>query len=125
MLPIGLSLLQLAMPILVSLTVAAYLRDVTQRLLVDLCGTEDRARFWARCAVIAILAVPLMAVLLVADTPHECGVDEAAGCLMHVVRQALAWTAVGVLAAVGVIASAVGRRIPRETDTPQPTRSAS
>lgn len=125
MLSISLSLLQLALPIAVSLAVAAYLRDVTQRLLVDLCGTEDRARFWARCSVIAMVAVPLMLVLLVADIPHECTTAEVAECVMHVIRQALAWTAGGILAAVGVIARAVERRIPREIELSHPTRSVS
>jgi len=45
MLLINLYILQLAMPIAVSLATAAYLREVTQQLLVNLCGTEGRARF--------------------------------------------------------------------------------
>jgi hypothetical protein len=122
MFPISLSLLQLAIPATVGLAAAAYLRDVTQRLLVDLCGTEARARFWVRCAVIAMLAVPLMAVLLLAGTPHECGTAgmDTAMCVTRVLRQSLAWTAGGVLAAVGVIARAVGRSIPRPADASRP-----
>jgi hypothetical protein len=118
MFPISLSLLQLAIPATLGLAAAAYLRDVTQRLLVDLCGTEERARFWVRCAVVAMLAVPLMAVLLLAGTPHECGAagGDTAICVTRVLRQSLAWTAGGVLAAVGVIARAVGRSIPRAVD---------
>jgi hypothetical protein len=122
MFPISLSLLQLAIPAIVGLGAAAYLRDVTQRLLVDLCGTEERARFWVRCAVIAILAVPLMAVLLLAGTPHECGAAgvDSAMCVTRALRQSLAWTAGGVLAAVGVIARAVGRSIPSPVDAARP-----
>lgn len=122
MFSISLSLLQLAIPATAGLAAAAYLRGVTQRLLVDLCGTEERARFWVRCAVIAMLVVPLVAVLLLAGTPHECGAAgvDTAMCITRVLRQALAWTAVGVLAAVGVIARAVGRSIPRAVDATRP-----
>jgi len=72
-----------------------------------------------------MLAVLIMPVLLVTDTPHECATAEIAGCAMHVVRQALAWTAGGILAAVGIIARTVGRRIPREIEPPNLTGSAS
>ncbi|MCL2589883.1 MAG: hypothetical protein FWD67_03120 [Betaproteobacteria bacterium] len=114
MLPIILSLTQVAMPIIASLVAATYLHEVIQRLLADLCGTEDRARFWTRCSVVAMFAAPLMLVLLVTDIPNTYTGIEAAGYTMRVLRQTLAWTAGGILAAVGVIAYVVMRYIPRE-----------
>jgi len=125
MLLVILSLLQLTIPIAISLAAATYLRGVTQQLLVDLCGTEDRARFWVRCSVIAMIAVPLLLVLLVADTPRKCAMTETAECAVHVLRQTFTWTAGGILIAVGVIARAVNRYIPHEIQTLHPTESES
>jgi|GEM_PF-1067675 len=100
--------LQLALPLIISLVAAIYLHGVIRSLLVDICGTEDRARFWTRCAVVTMIAVPLMLVLLTTDTPYNC---DAARCAAKALRQTLAWTAGGILAAVGVIAYVVGRYI--------------
>jgi len=105
--------LQLAMPIIFSLIAATYLHEVIQRLLTDLCGTEDRARFWTRCSAVTMIAVPLMLVLLVVEAPYDC---ETAGCAARTLRQTLAWTAGGILAAVGVITYVVGRYMPSHPD---------
>ncbi|MCL2021562.1 MAG: hypothetical protein FWG81_05580 [Betaproteobacteria bacterium] len=106
--------LQLALPIIFSLIAAIYLSGVIQRLLTDMCGTEDRARFWTRCAVVTMLAVPLMLVLLAIESPYDC---ETTRCAVRALRQTLAWTAGGILAAVSVVAYVVGRYIMYERRT--------
>lgn len=111
MLSIVFSLFQLAMPTIVSLIAASYLHEVTQPLLRDLCGTENRARFWSRCIVVVILTVPLMLVLLVTEVP-KYNTSESTGYAMLILRQTMAWTAGGILAAVGIIAYVVKQYVP-------------
>lgn len=96
-------LIQLVMPVVISLGVATYLNEVTQPLLYDLCGTEDRARFWSRCFNVAMLSVPFTLVL-VAVPEHADG--------MQSLRQTLAWTAGGILAVIGGTALIIGQSLP-------------
>jgi hypothetical protein len=37
-----------------------YLRPFLHRILLDLCGTEDRARFWTAFSNIMLLGMPLI-----------------------------------------------------------------
>lgn len=57
-------LFQMAIPLVVGLTVHHYLRDVVYRLLVELCGTEDRAEFWLRATAVLTVGAPTMLVFL-------------------------------------------------------------
>ena len=109
-----LSVVQIAIPVLLGLMVATYLRGVTLRLLVDLCGTEDRAQFWVRSAAVVFVSAPLMFVLIGARNPLECALPDAA-CAAQVLRQTVLWSIAGVLLAVAALTRGVGRRIPRET----------
>jgi len=43
-----------------SLTVVAYMRIHLQRILVDLCGTEERAKFWAVFSNVVLVLTPLI-----------------------------------------------------------------
>lgn len=113
-----LSVVQIAIPLVFGLLVAAYLRGVTLRLLVDLCGTEDRAQFWVRAAAVVFVSAPLMFVLVGARNPLECTVVDA-GCAVQVLRQTVMWSIAGVLLAVAAVTRGVGRRIPRETQPVQ------
>lgn len=56
----------LAISLLISLLVVVYLRKPLFRLLVDLCHTEDRARFWVQITTLTFL----MAAMFMALTYH-------------------------------------------------------
>jgi len=43
---IGIYLLQIIVTLVISLAVVIYFRPYLERILVDLCGTQDRAQFW-------------------------------------------------------------------------------
>jgi len=104
-------LIQLALPLIVSFAAASYLHAAIHSMLFELCGTEDRARFWSRCAIVAMMGVPLMLVLMVTNSPG-CQITDL-GCSSLALRQTLAWTAGGILAAVAIITYVVGRYIPK------------
>lgn len=60
---LGYFLAEIAITLLVCLLTIAYLRPVMIKLLTDLCGTEDRAKFWTTFANILLLALPLISSL--------------------------------------------------------------
>jgi len=52
--------IQLAVTILVASLITIYLRPYLQKLLVDLCTTEDRAQFWTKFSNILLIGTPII-----------------------------------------------------------------
>ncbi|RKP46009.1 hypothetical protein [Trinickia fusca] len=102
-----------ASPALVGLVVTRYLREVTMRLLTDICGTTDRAEFWVRVSAVLMVIAPLALVLLAARSPLTCLANDIV-CQELVLRQTLVSTLIGAIVAVGSVAGVVSRYIPRE-----------
>ncbi len=44
--------------LLVGVLLIAYLRNPLYRMLLDLCGTEDRARFWLAFCAVLLVGIP-------------------------------------------------------------------
>ena|ERR1700729_4353484 len=112
-----LSIFQFVSPVVIGVMVMVYLRSVTQRLLVDLCGTVDRADFWVRVTSVLMATAPLALVLLGAQSPLRCTPDDTA-CALNVLRQTIIFSLVGILISVGIVARVVGRYVPREPRIP-------
>jgi uncharacterized membrane protein YhaH (DUF805 family) len=112
-----LSIFQFASPAAIGVLVMLYLRGVTQRLLVDLCGTVGRADFWVRVTSVLMATAPLALVLLAAQSPLRCMPGDAA-CALNVLRQTIIFSLVGILISVAIVARAVGRYVPREPHIP-------
>jgi len=51
-------LVQLIITIAACLLLAAYIRPVLKRVLLDLCGTEERAAFWTMFSNIMLIVLP-------------------------------------------------------------------
>ncbi len=51
---------QLAATLLICLLLTAYIRPFLKRVLVDLCGTEERAQFWTVFSNIMLVALPVI-----------------------------------------------------------------
>lgn len=98
-------LFQIAIPFLVGITVTLYLRQVTRVLLVDLCGTDDRANFWVRTTGILLTGTPLALVLVF-------GHAGAGHALPEVIHQAATLSLVGILLAVAFLARLIWKRVP-------------
>ena len=49
--------------LLVGFLLMLYLRPSLQRVLIDLCGGEDRARFWSAFSVVLLIGFPSVAAL--------------------------------------------------------------
>ncbi len=54
-----------------SLVVVLYLRPPLKIILLDLCGTAERANFWAAFSVVTLLLIPLIFALHYQPDPEE------------------------------------------------------
>lgn len=59
----GIFLIGLGISLTASLSIIFYLRRPLDKILIDLCGTEDRAKFWASITHIALVLNPLILAL--------------------------------------------------------------
>jgi hypothetical protein len=55
--------LSLLLNLSVSVILTLFLRSALRGVLLDLCGTEERAHFWMRFATIMLVAMPLVIAL--------------------------------------------------------------
>ena len=55
--------LNLLLTLLIAVVVSAYLAPSLFRILVDLCGTEERARFWLTFSRILLIGMPAVTAL--------------------------------------------------------------
>lgn len=69
-------LIQISITALIVILVLAYLRPFLRRLLVDLCGTDERAQFWTTFSNIILFALPLLAALGFSPTLSEDGLTQ-------------------------------------------------
>ena len=56
-------LIEVGITLLISILFLAYLRPFLKKILFDLCGTEDRAQFWATFTNIVLISLPLISAL--------------------------------------------------------------
>jgi hypothetical protein len=56
-------LLEVAITLAAGLLVVGYLRPHLSRILVDLCGTEDRAQFWTAFSNLLLVGMPTIIAL--------------------------------------------------------------
>ncbi len=53
-------LIEVAITLLTCVLIIAYLRPYLRRILVDLCGTEERAQFWTVFSTILLIGWPFI-----------------------------------------------------------------
>lgn len=101
--------LQLAIPLAAGLFVTLYLRTAIHRLLVDLCGTEERADFWLRAIGVLTVGTPMVLVLLFGggiDPQSRYAPSEFADAIRH----AMALSLGGLLLSVGLVSRIVWKQ---------------
>jgi len=102
-------LLQLAIPLAAGLFVSVYLRDAVYRLLVDLCGTGERADFWLRAIGVLAIGTPMVLVLLFGDSINlesRCVPADFADTIRHTLALSLG----GVLLSVGLVSRVIWKQ---------------
>ena len=56
-------LLEISITLLMVILILGYMRPFLRRILLDLCGTDDRAQFWTAFTNIVLLSLPLISAL--------------------------------------------------------------
>jgi hypothetical protein len=67
-------LLEVAITFLASLALIRYVRPFLSRILIDLCGTEERAQFWTVFSNLLLVGVPM--ILSLGYRPEAIGAEE-------------------------------------------------
>jgi hypothetical protein len=120
-----LSITQLIVPIALGLAVTRYLRGVTSNVLIDLCGTQDRAAFWVKNIAVTAIIMPLLAVLMFTRGPQSCAIGDMT-CVAATLRNTVALSLVALLVVVACSAATIWSKIPRpEREARQPGEAAS
>lgn len=91
----------LGFSLLLSFLVLQYLRSPLHRILCDLCGREERARFWVAYSNIMLVLVPLAAVMIGRTSEHSNQPP------VILVTDQLKWAILGLILAVFFIALGV------------------
>jgi len=96
----------------VTLGVVVYLRPHLQTILVDLCGTRERANFWAAFSNVILVLAPLIGAML-----HRPGSGDGVTTFFAINSQ-LKSALIGLVIAVAVLGLVISRFIPRGTAGP-------
>ena len=104
--------LQLLIPLLTGPVLAIYLKGAMYRILIDLCGTAERADFWWRISSVLLIGLPLILVLAFG---HEITLDDFAAQVEagRIIRQSFALTVFGILIAVAYLARQIRKFVPQ------------
>ncbi|MGA7967400.1 MAG: hypothetical protein WCC32_19135 [Terriglobales bacterium] len=108
MTPSILFLAGLAATLVTSLAIVAYLRGPLHSILVELCGTGERAAFWVAFSNVTIALVPL--IFAMQYTPELKGGSTP---VLEVAAQ-LKWALAGLLSAVVILGWVLSRFIRRQ-----------
>jgi len=115
--PSNLFLLGLALTLLTAFGIVIYLRRPLHGILLELCGTQERAEFWESFSNVTIMLVPL--IFAMQYTPElKTGTTAA----LELVAQ-LKWALAGLLTAVLILGRVISNFIKRQaapTVSPQP-----
>lgn len=117
MTPSILFLLGLLLTLISAVAIVIYLRGPLHTILVELCGTEERAQFWVSFSNVTITLVPL--IFAMQYTPE---LNAGTTSVLELAAQ-LKWALAGLLAAVLVLGWVINSFIKRQsapTVSPKP-----
>ena len=106
--PVSLFLTGVAVTALLSIAVVWYLKPSLQDVLVDLCGTANRASFWTAFSTVTVALTPMMFALHYrpdAGAPHA----------VFEIGTQLEWALAGLLLSVILLGVVLAKFIPRES----------
>jgi hypothetical protein len=98
---IGLYLIQLSTTLLIAAGLAAYLRPTLRRVLLDLCGTEERAQFWTSFSNIMLVALPV--IFGMGFAPEQAAFEQSFFAMTDQIR----WNLLGFILSLVAIGGAV------------------
>ena len=104
----------LAVTLATSISVVIYLRAPLQKILIELCGTTERAAFWTAFSNVALTVVPV--IFAMQYHPEAVGTSPVAFQLADQMK----WGLIGLVLSITVLAWVLSRFIPR---APAPSAS--
>ena len=102
----------LALTVGISILIVGYLRRPLQQLLTDLCGSQERAAFWAAFSAVTLGIVPVIFALA-----YEPTTDLNAPVFLQIAQQ-LKWALIGMVASVLMLGWILGRFILKSASKP-------
>lgn len=87
--------------------VVIYLKSPLEKILIELCGSAERARFWASFSNVTLIAVPM--ILAMQYHRETC----ATALVPFELADQLKWGLIGVVLSITVLAWVLSRFIPR------------
>ena len=109
-------LIGLAVTAMVALFAIGYLQQHLRAILTELCGTKERAAFWAAFSNITLFFTPLIFAL------HFQPANGSTTVLVYGLSDQIAAALLGFVAAIVMLGFVVGRFIARERITPSAHR---
>jgi len=109
---VAIFLIGVGMTLVFALLVVAYLRPHLQRILVDLCGNEERARFWAAFSNVILLLTPLIGAM-----SYRPRIGELSPVFFELSTQ-FKWGLVGLVVALAVMGVVISRFVPLPVISP-------
>jgi len=106
--PTSAFLLDVALTAFLSLGIVAYIKKHLRILLIELCGTTERASFWLAFSNVALILVPLIFAL---DYKPEFGPNET---VIFEMATQLKYALIGFVITLGLLALILFRFIPRD-----------
>ena len=103
--PVALFLVGVGSTAIISLAVVWYLKPSLQKVLVDLCGTDERASFWTAFSTITVALTPMMFAL-------HFRPDASAEHAVFEIGSQLEWALAGLLLSVLLLGIVLAKFIP-------------
>ena len=98
----------LGITLVVTLAVVVYLRPHLRKILIDLCGTEERGDFWTAFSNVTIVLVPVICAMF---SPPQSSEGRAA---FFEINSQLKWALIGLVGTVVLLGLVISRFIPRQ-----------
>ena len=117
MTPSILFLLGLFVTVVIALAIVIYIRRPLYRILIELCGTQERAEFWVSFSTVAVTLVPV--IFAMQYTPE---LNAGTSPVLELAAQ-LKWALAGLLAAVLILGWVISSFIKRHSvpaNSPKP-----
>jgi hypothetical protein len=92
--------------LLTSAVLVVYLHRALNRVLEDACGNADRGQFWAGCAHVLLVLVPLVVQLACAEPNPTSRSDPGSGLWLTLAQ--LKWGLLGLVGTVVALAAGIG-----------------
>ena len=102
-------LIGLLVTAIVAFGVVLYLRPHLHRILVDLCGNQERAAFWTAFSAVTLILVPMIGAMLVRPHPED-GLH-----VLFEINGQLRMALIGLVGATVTLAVVISTFIPRES----------